>query len=527
VIRDIESYLRHAYEAAAFIAASAMEKLLLPGKEPALLVFNPLGYVYTGVITAEVPIEDGEVQDFTLTDEAGKQIEWEYISCRQDLVTREFDYNSKERVYRRCFTIRFWAESLKPLSVSAYRIVPSALREFRQKELAVRLAPSRSWIENEYCRIEVQGDTSLRLTMKKTGKVYPGLNLLVSRGEAGDTYQHVSPLADEHTFPVLSGMSVAVNSDLVSELRIRGELRPPAGSTGDFLGRKKKRASCVFETSVRLYRGSPLVEIRTEFDNQAEDHILFAVFPVPSKEAGDFSWVAFDETSHDGKIFDFRPELKSTQSILYAFEGYAGLRFPGGSLAVTSRGLSEYHVKAHEGGQALYLTLLRSAGWMFHGLPHNWQDGQPSTTPVIKTPGALERGLNVFEYALLPDVDNILFYAEAYRFPQRCAVVNGLLPGETSLHELMPDLSGTDGRIGLSALKKWRFGEGLVLRLFNNSGGTVPFSFGTGQGTVKVSLADLLENPLEELPAAGGRVSLRAAPRRIITLILHRDTELT
>ncbi|MDR2071232.1 MAG: glycosyl hydrolase-related protein [Treponema sp.] len=522
VIRDIESCLRHAHEAAAFITASAMEKFLPPGKESVLLVFNPLGYGYTGVINAEVCIEDKEVQDFVLAGEDGTPVEWEYVSGRQDIVTREFEYNSKERVYRRCFKIRFWAENLKPLSLNAYRILPSRLREFRRKELAVRLAPGCSWIENEYCRIDVQGDTSLRLTVKKTGRVYPGLNLLVSRGEAGDTYSHVSPLADEHTFPVLSGVSVAANSGLASELRIRGEMRPPAGAADNFLGRKKKRAVCVFETCVRLSRGSPLVEIRTEFDNQAEDHILFAAFPVPSPEAGDFSWIAFDELSRGGKLFDFRPELKSTQSVLCAFEAYAGLRFPGGSLAVTSRGLSEYHVKAHEGGQTLYLTLLRSTGWMFHGLPHNWQDGQPSTTPVIKTPAALEKGRNVFEYALLPDTDNLLFYAEAYRFPQRCAVVNGLLPGKTGLHELMPDLSGTDERIGLSALKKWRFGEGLVLRLFNNSGETVPFSFGAGRGTVKVSLADLLENPLEELTLSGGRVSLSAAPRKIITLILHR-----
>jgi alpha-mannosidase len=525
VIRDIESYLRHAHEAAAFIASSAMGKFLPAGKEPVLLVFNPLRYVYTGVISAEVCIEDEQVQDFVLVDETGKagaQVEWEYVSCRRDVVTREFDYNSKERVYRRCFKIRFWVENLKPLSVNAYRILPSKTREFRRKEFAVRLTPSCSWIENEYCRINVQGDTSLRLTVKKTGRVYSGLNLLMSRGEAGDTYQHVSPLADEHTFPVLSGVSVAANSDLASELRIRGELRPPAGAAGDFLERKRKRSLCVFQTTVRLCRGSPLVEIRTEFDNQAEDHVLFAAFPVPSKEAGDFSWIAFDEVSHDAALFDFRPELKSTQSVLCAFEGYAGLAFPGGSLAVTSRGLSEYHVKTCEDGQTLYLTLLRSTGWMFHGLPHNWQDGQASTTPVIKTPAAQEKGRNVFEYALLPDTDNLLFHAEAYRFPQRCAVVNGLPEGKNNLHELMPDLSETDERIGLSALKKWRFGNGLVLRLFNNSGETVSFSLGAGRGTVKVSLADLLENPLEELPLAGGKVSLSAAPRRIITLILHR-----
>ncbi|MDR0450630.1 MAG: hypothetical protein LBH26_05140 [Treponema sp.] len=522
VIRDIEGYLRHAREAAAFTASSAMEKFLPAGEETALLVFNPLASVYTGVVNAELCIEDEEVQDFTLTDGDGKQLEWEYVSGRRDTVTREFDYNSKERVYRRCFKIRFWAENLKPLSLNAYRILPSRLREFRRKELAVRLAPECSWIQNEYCRVEVQGDTSLRLSVKKTGRVYPGLNLLLSRGEAGDSYQHVSPLADECTFPVLTGVSVAANSDLVSELRIRGELRPPAGSADNFLGRKKKRASCVFQTLVRLSRGSPLIEIRTEFDNQAEDHILFAAFPVPSEEAGDFSWIAFDELSHKDQLFGFRPELKSTQSVLCAFEGYAGLRFPGGSLALSSRGLSEYHVKTREGGRTLYLTLLRSTGWMFHGLPHNWQDGQASTTPIIKTPAALEKGLNVFEYALLPDTDNILLHAEAYRFPPRCAVLRGLPGEEKSWNELMPDLSGLDERIGLSALKKWRFGEGLVLRLFNNSGGTVPFSFGPGRGTVKVSLADLLENPREELALSGGKVSLRAAPRKIITLILHR-----
>ncbi|MDR0450925.1 MAG: hypothetical protein LBH26_06640 [Treponema sp.] len=533
VMADIDSYLRHAREEAASLSALSLAGLFsafppLAENESGftLFVFNPLRYSYAGIITAELCIEDENTRDFTLIDENGTPVEWEYISSRQDISTREFDYDSRERVYQRCFTIRFWVEDLRPLSIRRYALKPSALREFRRKELTVRLKPSIPVIQNEYYIIEAEADTSLRVTLKESGKVFPGLNLLVSRGEAGDTYHHVSPLADEHTFPVLSGISVRVNSSLASELCIRGELRPPAGSAEDFLGRRKDRACCAFETRVLLSRFSPLIDIRTEFDNRAEDHILFAGFPVPFEGAWDFSQIAFDEIRRSDTDTEFRPESNSAQSALRSFEGYAGLRFPGGDIVVTSRGLSEYHTKQRGEETIFYLSLLRSTGWMFHGLPRSWREGQQSAAPLIETPKARELGRNVFEYAFMLNTDQALFHAEAYRFPPRSALFKGkpvAPPAAPGRENPLPDFSFTDERIGQSALKKWRFGKGLLLRLFNTSDDTVSFSFRPGSGTVKVSQADLLEKPGEEIPLHRGLVSLVAPPRRIITLILHRD----
>jgi hypothetical protein len=525
VSADIAAYLRHAGEAAARITALSLEKIFPVSRtgttgDAALIAFNPLSFPFTGVLETEAALEDAAVRDFVLLDETGKALEWEYLASREETITREFEYNSKERVVRRCFNIRFWVDEIPPLSARIFTLRPSRLREFRRKELAVRLAPGENVIQNEYYAVEVQPDAALRVRVKKTGRVYPGLNLFVSRGEAGDTYQHVSPLADEHTFPVLTGLSVRRNSTLAEELVVRGTLQIPAAAAEDFLSRKTERVSCEFESAITLFRQSPLIEVRVTFDNRAADHILFAAFPLPGQGVRNFSQIAFDEVYRDEGLYEFRPELKSTPSILHPFEMYAGLGSADGGFILTARGLHEYHVKSGEKGTVLYLTLLRSTSWMFHGIPHNWQDGQHSTTPIIETPEAREPGTHIFEYAFSLDTDRPLALAERYRFPPRCAVIRK--PPENRDRRALPDLSGLDGRIGFSALKKWRLGEGLLLRLFNGSDDTVPLVFGVGEGTLGVSLADLLENPLEEIPIRRGIVSLNAGPRRIISLILRR-----
>jgi alpha-mannosidase len=529
VMEDIALYLRHSRETASAVAAAALLRLfpqgpghegIRPGADHSLLVFNPLHFEFSGVIEAEVCLEDPEARDFTLSDEAGRLVEWEYLSSRRDTITREFEYNSKEKIHRRCFRIRFQAEQLRPFAFKVYTVKTSPLREFRQKELAVRLGPSVPRIENEYYLVEPRPDTALRISLKENGLVYDGLNLLVSRGEAGDTYQYVSPLADEHTYPALLGFSTAVNSPLSSELRIEGELRIPRAGAEEFLGRDDERVRCPFETRVLLYRQSRRIEIRTVFDNRGTDHALFAVFPLPFAGEGSFSQIAFDEVRRGDGIYEFRPDLKSTQSILYPFEGYAGVREGDRCFALSARGLYEYHTKKTEAGRDFYLTLMRSTSWMFHGLPHNWLDGQHSTTPLIETPGAAEYGKNVFNYALFLDTGDLQRQADRYRCPPRCytlAAAPAPLPPA-----VLPDLSPLDRRIGFSALKKWRFGEGLLIRFFNTSAETAPLRFGVGAGTVKASTADLLETPLEALALEEGFVSLTIGPRRIITIILHR-----
>jgi alpha-mannosidase len=275
---------------------------------------------------------------------------------------------------------------------------------------------------------------------------------------------------------------------------------------------------------VQLKRDNPLIEIHTEFDNQASDHMLCALFPVSFEDPHDFSQIAFDEVVHDDTLFDFRADLKSTQSVLHPMEGYAGLRGARGSVAVTTRGLYEYHTKKHPAGKTLYLTLLRSTGWMFHGLPHNWLDGQASTTPLLETPEARELGKNVFDYALIFDSDSLLKFSEQFRYPPRCYT----MPAREAACKarkpqyLLPDFSLGDERIGLSAVKKWRHGDGLIVRLFNSSGEKVSFQFGAGSEIARVRFCDLLENPGEDAVLKDGVVSLTVNPRKIITLILYR-----
>ena len=393
----------------------------------------------------------------------------------------------------------------------------------------MRRQPSGAKIENQRFSVTVNEDASINVLDKKNGQIYRGLNSFVDRGEAGDEYQHVSPLLDEHVLARLTGVSVIHNSPLSQKLKITAELNIPDRADRGFLKRSAEYRVCRIVTLVCLTEGTDRVEFTVQIDNPCPDHILFARFPVTLKNPAEYSNTGFEETERTGERKDFAPELKSTQSLLNPMRGYAGLRGKkesasqgmaeecDGSFHVMGKGLYEYHTKKNGETVDFYITLLRSTSYLFHGLPASWLDGQESTTPVVETKGAMELGETTVEYAVLFDEENPAREAEKYLYPLYGTNVPRLPADRGACGSF---LSFDNENILLSALKKHRTMDGTVVRFYNRSSHEEELVIRTGREIGECRACSLLEELEGEVKHTADTITCTVPGNKIITLYI-------
>ncbi len=523
VIRDIEGYLRHAKEAGDCLSGLAMERLAQFSDQPSLnqgeqllVLFNPHSFEYDGITEQVIYIEEGEVsyKDFQIFDSAGMEVEYELLEIWQDVITREFPYNSKERVFRKCFRVLFNALAVPSLGMKTYIIKKNTLLEKRKNELYTRLQGSKPYIENAYYKITVNQDGSINVYDKANSTLYENLNGYVSRGEAGDEYQHVSPLRDSHVFPQLKGFRVECNSPLSQRLVIFSELQVPEAMDWTIPSRSESCKPTKIATTVSLYSQERRIDFKVKIENNSSDHILFAKFPTKLKNPKDYSYISFDEVYRDNHLFVFDPELKSTQSLLKPMQEYGGIVGDDGSLHILTKGIYEYHTKEGDGGLDFYITLLRSTSYMFHGLPVSWLDGQHSTTPIVKTDDSRELGVSTLEYALYLNQPSVAKEAKRYAYPLRSTY----LTSNTNVEKIESFLNLNSHELILSAIKKAEDSAHIIVRLFNISNNKVSASLSTTLDIAECMYCNLLEEQEEQADFSKNEVKLKVGAKKIITL---------
>jgi mannosylglycerate hydrolase len=337
-------------------------------------------------------------------------------------------------------------------------------------------------IENEFLLVEAgRADATLKVTDKRTGRCYPGLNLLVDGGDSGDEYNYSPPASDRpvslgNTEP-LAPVSVQMIADGVRQtLEFAYTLPIPAALAADRRSRAGEAPLSV-HTAASLAPGSARVDVITELDNRSNDHRLRVHFPAPfAVTAADYDGhfqvvrrpvsppvadaTAVDSTGVDPTWAE-QPRPEVPQRIWTdVSDGEAGLM-------VAARGLPEVEVRAQEaGGSEIALTLLRCIGWLSRD---DFATRRGHAGPAIATPGAQEPGRHRFEYSIIPHAGDWLArgaYLEAYAFdaPLRALAVplhTGDLPARASL------VSSEPASFVISAVKTAEDGHGLIVRGYN------------------------------------------------------------
>ena len=463
---------------------------------PGLIVFNTAMRTETRHVEAEVLING----KFSLTDDEGRPVEYQVLSSEETDLSKlsiwTLYLGTPEPAERVRILFRCGFDSV--FGYRAFRIVPAGGVEGAGSDVLANSvaagAGQPASFGNEYYDLVINGDGSLDITDKASGRSFFGLCVFEDCGEGGDTYNH-SPLPGDEAvlssgFP--AGIERTEDGPLRTVFRIETVMTVPAELSADGLSRSDRTAELPLETEIILYRHSRRIDFRVRISNRILSHRLRVLFPFTEAVGSSFAETQFGvirrETAAPGYGEDW-PEIPLP---IFSMQRFCGLGDEAAAIAVLNRGLTEYEVYRRE-TFVLAVTLHRGVSMLGKaGLAIRPGRASGIEVPV---PDAESQGELIREFSLLAggnlSFENITAEADCYAAPD-LAIQNRLDLGsivrengdffkylsidnlqsviESSLDSVgagSSDLIKLSGGLSVSAIKKAEDGRSVIMRLFN------------------------------------------------------------
>ncbi|HET8912526.1 MAG TPA: glycoside hydrolase family 38 C-terminal domain-containing protein [Ktedonobacteraceae bacterium] len=436
-------------------------------------------------------------------------------------------------------TIEFVATNLPAYGIKTFWAFPRGLSQPTDtlKAGTTPASPSTG-IENSFYHVTVDPqDGTLTITDKQTGQIYAGQQRFVDGGDVGDLYTYCPPLAEDkligqpHSAPRIELLR---DDTTKSTLRISSNWSLPRACTEDRNQRSSEAAECSIVSEVTLTPGVRRIDFHTTIDNQARDHRLRVLFPLPYR---------VDEIATEGTFeVRTRPVAQIQPADVTSWAEAPGNTFPQKrfvdasdgihGLAVLNRGLPEGEVVENQPGlasnqQAIAVTLLRSIEWLSRG---DLSTRRGHAGPMEYTPEAQCLGQQTFDYALVPHQGDwqaeealVLREAQAFNLPVR-VVVTDIHAGKLSHHVCL--LTVEPSSVVVSAIKRAQnpTNDQLIVRLYNPSDSTIESKITPGLACTTAFVANLQEKKEKQISWDGtnsGPLSMKIRSGGIFTLLFE------
>jgi alpha-mannosidase len=372
-------------------------------------------------------------------------------------------------------------------------------------------------IESDLFVVEAQTDGTITLQDKRNHRVYTGLNRFMDGADCGDEYNYSPIENDLLTSAQLKGASIS-RGPIQQSLELEMQLTIPVALTQDRKSRSREKVVIPIKTSVNLNRGVPRVDIHTCVDNCARDHRLRVHFPAPFSTAKGQHDGHFEVVERPVGVPDYdeiwienpRPEVPQ--------RAFTSITDGQERLTIANRGLPEVEVlKTAHGNTEIALTLLRCVGWLSRD-DLSTRKGHAGP-PFLETPGAQMQGLWEFDYSIIPGMDEISAYQEAYAFETPMRVVGtvlhpGHLPVRLSFVEVSPDA------FCLSAVKPVEHGTGWLVRGYNLAAEEIQVMLKPWRMFKVIEKVNLAEERITRLrPDKNGSVTLAVRSHEIVSVV--------
>jgi alpha-mannosidase len=477
-----------------------------------VLVFNPLPFFRNEIVSLSIdfPQED-KVESFSLKDLSGEIIPYQLASKEKLSCTIYSTHSPIQNLPVDRYNVYFPIDALPPLGYKTFQIKPGEKNKIGGKSL---VSGSRE-MENEFLKVKINENGTLKITHKETGKVFDQLNYFQDEGEVGVEDVHLSPQVDEVIDSLNSKALIARMEEgrFFASFKLIVEMKLPQEAVlikEKEYRRSKKKVKYPITSTITLRKGIPYVEILTEIDNTVKDHRLKVLFPTNIK--GDFTYAEapFDVVK---RAISLPPDAKDWQEEPQGFHPqhtFVDITDGDIGLAIINEGLPEYQAVDNQ-EKTIALSLLRCFNFP-----------ERASKRIIGTESqSLEK--HTFHYAIYPHKGNWeegKLFQQAYRFnlpPKAVQTVRwkGDYPLEKNFLRVEPS------ELILSCFKRSETGNSAILRLFNPTPRDVEGRFTFFKKIKSARIINLNEEPQEELKSVlGDTIEVKISRKQIVTLEL-------
>lgn len=403
------------------------------------------------------------------------------------------------------------------VALSAPEIGGLGLASLTPADGETSLSSGTAWVKgntmgNELLELSISAGGTLRLLDRRTRQVYPGLLVLESAADAGDTYSYCPPKGDRvHRVRRPTRMGSLANGPLVVAIETEWRLQ------GGRRGRGPGLVGLRLITS--LYAGSPILRCTLEIDNQGENHRLRARVVTGARGGSAIAGTQFGSIERPSARSFPTNYPRETPVATAPAQRYVASAMKARGLAILAPGFFEYELDT---SGDLVITLLRAVGMLSRGdLPTRpGHAGWPTDTPEAQCLGR-ER----LQFAIAPvtraDIDRGTTLPELWQ--DAFLPVQGVwLRQATPLTLESLDISLEGEGLVFSSLKPAEHGTAMVLRCFNAGATPAAGAWRFGVPVVTAHRARADERQLHEirLGEAGHLLPFHAAPHEIVTIMV-------
>ncbi|MBE1276713.1 mannosylglycerate hydrolase [Enterovibrio baiacu] len=448
----------------------------MPAREDCdkLALFNLSPYMRDDVVNTTITIR---AQSFNLFDEHGNAVEY-FIQDQ-----REIDPGKIDRQIVHYGNYDPFVEYDIQLKVAVPAMGFTTLH-IQGNEAGTQKAVEQGddVLENAFYRITVNANGTLDIFDKETNTRFEQALRIEDGSDDGDEYDY-SPSRKEWLIysDEFEAKTAIKHEGFQSVATIALRMAVPEN-----LQEREERAGqngfVDVNCQVVLKQGSRRIEVRMEINNQADDHRLRVLVPVPfacDTVVADNQFGLITRPTNDAEMANWEADgWKEAPVPVYQMMNFAALEDDQAGIAVMSNGLREFEVISSQGNDVrdtFALTLLRGVGVL--GKENLLlRPGRPSGIK-IPTPDSQVRGKLVCEFSLFGYVGNHIdanIMAEARDNVTRIQCYNKipynamkLNVGEQNLPLTFSLLSKDQKGAVLSVLKKAEDDNALILRVYN------------------------------------------------------------
>ncbi len=388
--------------------------------------------------------------------------------------------------------------------------------------------------ENRYVKLSVNPNGSFSVIHKETGIEYPDLGLFEDKADAGDEYNYSHPDTDKviTSDKCRAAVSLAVKERMKAVFKVEIVMDIPESCEDNYSKRSTSTRRMPVVSYITLDAESPVVKCRTLLKNTVKDHIFRVKFPTNIDTEFSYAGSPFDITKRPVKIDDYDESTipgHVKEVIIGAREASPNTTFLNRELvdinngryglAVLSKGLPEYQITGED--NSIDLTLFRSVGWIARDINSRIGDAGPE----IFTPEAQCLREMTFEYGVYPhsgDTYSGRVCREADIFNTPLIILStGRHKGPLESKCSFFGISDGKNSFKMTALKQSEDGRGIIIRGYNSDEHQTVLTVKSFFRILRAYRTNLMENIQEELPVTNGTITLKAEPKKIITLKLE------